>query len=245
MAIILSEYLRDGEIVLTGANSAVPAAACRLAQLTHAPNLTYVSGGSGAVNSRLSPLCASSCDFRNLNAECVLRLDDLFDLISSGIDVFFAGGLQIDRYGNCNMVGIGKEGGLRFRGPGSLGLPLSSRAKRVAIYTTRHDRRVFVERVDFSSSPGHDRIYKTGNTDAADDAVSGPDIVVTPLAVFDFRNAGRTMRLVSVHPGVSVDEVVRNTGFQIDIHDRISTTPEPSPSQVGLLRQLDTKGILR
>src|SRR5438105_15152581 len=108
MAAAMARNLRDGELVFMGASSLIPMAGTRLAQLTHAPNLTLMAGASGGVNTLLEPLAPSSGDYANLVAEAVLPFEDVLSLQSSGrIDVFFAGGLQIDQRGNCNLTAIG------------------------------------------------------------------------------------------------------------------------------------------
>ena len=109
MAAVLARQLRPGEVAIMGAVSALPQAACRLAQLTTAPGLWFIAGGSGAVNPHLDPLVASSCDERLLDADVVLPLPDVILLEGRGdlIDVFFAGGLQIDAHGNCNLGPVG------------------------------------------------------------------------------------------------------------------------------------------
>src|SRR4051794_29476030 len=89
MAAVMSRALKDGEIAGTGAGSAVARAACRLAQLQHAPNLSYVAGGSGAFNPFSEPLPASSCDYSNLLCETVIPLPDLIMTVANGkLDVF-------------------------------------------------------------------------------------------------------------------------------------------------------------
>src|SRR6187431_2344586 len=96
MTAALARGLRDEEVVVMGANSMIPMAAARLAQLAHAPNLTLISGPSGGVNSLVEPLAPSSGDYANLVAEATLSFDDVMMLqLGSRIDVFFAGGLQI------------------------------------------------------------------------------------------------------------------------------------------------------
>ncbi|MFQ5911329.1 MAG: CoA-transferase subunit beta, partial [Thermoplasmata archaeon] len=205
MAAAMSHHLRDGEVVIMGAYSALPMLASRLAQLTHAPNVSFICGGSGAINPRLEPLPESSCDDRLLRAECIYALPDVIDLEARPeIDVFFAGGLQIDAKGNCNLVGIGKPGEIKFRGPGSVGLPFLSRAGRYIIYTMAHNTRNFVPEVDFISGPG----FVDGEL-----LSDGPSLVVTPLCVMDFED--KKMRLKSTHPGVTVEMVKENAGFEI------------------------------
>lgn len=237
MAAALCHALRDGEVVVIGANPLIPLAAARLAQLTHAPNLTILVGASGGVNTLAEPLAPSSGDYANLIGEAVLDFPSIMMLQMSGhTDVFFAGGLQIDRRGNCNLVGVGDPAHPTLRGPGSAGLPWSQRSERALLYTGSHTVKVFVPQVDFVSAPGWP-VSAAGN-------VRGPELVVTPLAVMDFTSDGE-MRLASVHPGVSVQEVVENTGFELALPEgEVPTTPEPTPTELEHMRQLDVDGLL-
>lgn len=235
MAAAMSHHLKDGEVVIMGAFSALPMLASRLAQLTHAPNLSFICGGSGAINPLLEPLPESSCDDRLLKAECIYPLPDVIDLEARPeIDVFFAGGLQIDAQGNCNLIGIGKPGEMKFRGPGSVGLPFLSRAGRYVIYTMAHNTRNFVPKVDFISGPGFVE---------AELVSSGPSLVVTPLCVMDFEN--KKMRLKSTHPDVTVEMVKENTGFEIIVPDKVEGTPLPTDEELEILRRVDPAGAAR
>jgi glutaconate CoA-transferase subunit B len=235
MAATMARHLRDGEVAITGAVSAIPMLACRLAQLTHAPNLAWIAGGSGAVNPRLAPLPASSCDDTLLDADTHLPLGEVIDLEGyPRIDVFFAGGLQIDGRGSCNLIGLGTPDAWTLRGPGSVGLPFLARAGRVVLYTTGHTTRVFVERVAYVSGPGHtDRVLPGG----------GPALVVTPLCVLTFQD--RRPRLALLHPGVDVETVVENTGFPLDVPSEVPSTPMPSQDELTLMRRLDPDGVAR
>ncbi|MFQ6107108.1 MAG: CoA-transferase subunit beta [Thermoplasmata archaeon] len=236
MASVLSKHLKDGEVAIMGAFSAIPMLASRLAQMTHAPNLTYIAGGSGAVNPLLKPLVASSCDDRLLRAEAVLPLSDVIDFEArTEIDIFFAGGLQIDARGNCNLIGVGMPDEIKFRGPGSVGLPFLSRARRYAIYAMNHSTRTFVEEVDFVSGPGF--------AESKDFPGGGPSIVVTPICVMAFAEEG--VRLVSVHPGVSADDVVKNTGFELQMPGETPETEIPTGEELELMREIDPLGVAR
>lgn len=236
MAATMSHALRDGEVVVAGANSLLPMAAARLAQLTHAPNLSLVAGASGGVNSLMEPLVPSSGDYSNLVAEAVLSFPEVLMMQMGGnADVFFAGGVQIDRRGNCNLAYVGAQEKPLLRGPGSAGLPWAAACKRTILYTTSHNTRLFVPKVDFISlagwpeKPSHEH---------------GPGLVVTPLAVMDFTSEG-DMRLVSVHSGVTIDEVVRNTGFEMIMpQSEAPTTPQPTPEEMRLMREFDLDGLL-
>jgi glutaconate CoA-transferase subunit B len=235
MAVEMSRHLADGEVAIMGAVSALPMAACRLAQLRHAPRLSFVAGGSGAVNPRLHPLPESSCDERLLEAQGVLPLSEVVMLEGRGdlFDVFFAGGLQIDAYGNCNLQRIGEAAHPKLRGPGGVGLPFLPLAGRVVIYTMSHDTRTFVEKVDFISGAARSVTGK------------GPVLIVTPLCTFDFDRGTRRARLRTTHPGVTAADVLARTGFELAPSRAVAETRPPSPEELDTLRHIDSDGILR
>ena len=225
MAGVISHAVKDGEVAIIGANSALPLLGLRLAQLTHAPDLTIIAGGSGAVNPATRSIPASSCDASLLEAEAVLPLSEVIDYEGkTEIDVFFAGGLQIDATGACNLIGLGPYPNLKLRGPGTVGLAFLSRARRVVLYTLSHTTRTFVPKVDHVSG--------RGNT----------ALVVTPLATMDLQ--GGRMRLASVHPGVSPHDVAANTGFEF-LWEDVPTTAAPTAEELAILRELDPEGIAR
>ena len=239
MAAVMARQLRPGEVAIMGAVSALPQAACRLAQLTTAPGLWFVAGGSGAVNPHLNPLVASSCDERLLEADAVMTLPDVILVEGRGdlIDVFFAGGLQIDAYGNCNLGPVGPWTRPTLRGPGGVGLPFVSRAGRVVIYSMSHDRRTFVEHVDFISGPG----FVDGR---AAHPGGGPSLIVTPLCTMDFDPATHRARLVMLHPGVTRAQVLAATGFTPILPARLETTAPPTAEELSILRRMDPGGLL-
>jgi len=245
MAIELAAHLRDDDVAVMGTASALPQVACRLAQLTHAPGLWYIAGGTCSVNPHLSPVVQSCCDYDLLRADTAIPLSDVVLLEGRGdvLTVFFAGGLQIDAYGNCNLVAVGEYSRPSLRGPGTVGLPFLSRVGRVLIYTQSHNRRTFVEKVDFLSGPG----FLGGPAEWASAGLSGggPALVVTPLCTMGFDPESLRMRLVSVHPGVEIDEVRDATGFDLLIPDSVPVTSAPTSRQLSILRDLDTDGLLK
>jgi glutaconate CoA-transferase subunit B len=240
MAAAMAHALRDGDVVVMGASSMIPLAAARLAQLTHAPNLTLIAGASGGVNTLVEPLVPSSGDYANLVAEAVLPFEEVMMLQMGGrADVFFVGGLQIDRWGNCNLAYSGAVERPDLRGPGSAGIPWAARSARTILYTTSHTPRVFVPKVDFVSLAGWPEPgQEWANVGAR------PYLVVTSLAVMDF-SPGGLMRLVSIHPGATLDKVIEGTGFDLIMPDGdVPTTPEPTAEELSLMRDFDVDGLL-
>ncbi len=246
MAVVISRAVRDGMFTGAGTGCWEVAAGLRLAQLTHAPNLTFTWGGSGAVNARL-PFLPPSLNGDEALAECegAISLEDMFDLELRGrFDVMFASAMQVDQYGNLNLAGIGPHDRPKLRGPGTVGLEFAPFAGELVIFLRSHSRQTLVERVDFISGIG----YGTGPGSRArwgiDDS-RGPVLVVSNLAVMDFEAASKRVRLKSVHPGVSVQQVKEQTGFELVIPDEVPETPPPSDEELRLLRtRIDRGGLL-
>ncbi len=234
----MAREFRDGEVVVMGAVPAIPLAACRLAKAMHAPDLSYIVGGSGTVNSKAFP--ASSCDPILGQDAIALPLPDVVLLEGRGdaLDVFCAGGLQIDAHGNCNLIVVGDWASPALRGPGTVGLPFLPVTRRSVIYTTAHNPKTLVERVDFVSGPGH----ASGAGQARDYRKEGPSLVVTPMAKLDFHD-GR-MRLRSLHPGHTETEVREATGFEFGSGYSIGVTEPPSDEELSILRDIDTQRVL-
>lgn len=239
MAAAISHALRDGETLFIGANPLIPFAGARLAQLTHAPNLAMIAGASGGVNPLLDPLAPSSGDYANLVAEAVLPFHEVLMMFMGGHgDVFFAGGLQIDQHGNCNLATVGRHDNPMLRGPGSAGIPWACRARRTILYTTAHTRRIFVSKADFVSLAGWPEVSIAGSVSVA------PELVITPLAVLDFTKDG-LMRLVSVHAGVTPEEVADNTAFELVMPTgEVPTTAQPTIQEMLHMRTFDLDGLL-
>lgn len=242
MAVVMARSFSDGEVIVMGAVPALPLAACRLAKARHAPSLSYIVGGSGTVNPAPDALPRSSCDPALAPAASVLPLPEVVLLEGRGdaLDVFCAGGLQIDAYGNCNLVAVGDWQRPGLRGPGTVGLPYLPAVRRSLIYTAAHSTRTFVERVDFVSGPGHPSSPAEERSYRGD----GPSLVVTPLATLDFDPADHRMRLATVHPGVGEDEVQAATGFELAPSTPTTTEP-PTTEELTTLRRLDPDGVLQ
>ena len=236
-----------------GANQVVSLAANRLAQITVAPNMWLFSGGAGVYNGKFDTLPISTWDPRaSHGAECRILLSDVVDnstkgrgpghRIKRGGSGF--GGLQVDKYGNLNMIGAGgPHPRLKFRGPGTVGtLWLGSGPNN--LYFEHHNKRIFVEKLAYRSAAGWmeggDSRIKTLN------GREGPQLVWTPICVCDFTEDEHRMRLVSVHPGHTVEEVVENTGFELVIPDNVPTTTPPTDWELNMLRtRVDRGGLLK
>jgi len=245
MACELAARLRDGEIAIVGGASPVPMAAALLAQRTHAPNLTLLTG-SGAVNPRPRRLAPSGGDFAYAgSAEAFFSIEDTFDDTERGRwDVGIFGGIEIDPYGNVNLTYVGGDlRAPRFRGPGLVNVGLLSNVARSMLCVERHDTAVFVESISFVSGAGRRR--PGGAPHAATRLGTGPDACVTSLATLDFGDDDR-LALATVHPGVDAATVRARTGFPLGGPADPPVTPAPDPAALAVLRgDVDPTGVLR
>lgn len=223
-----------------------PNIACNLARYTVAPDLEliYESGVYGAQPARL-PLSIGDPTLVT-GAISVMPMADLFGLyLQRGlVEVALLGGAQIDRYGNLNTTVIGPYGSPKVRLPGSGGAcEIAINAQQIYIIM-RLSPRSFVENLDFVTSPGH----MTGGDARAQAGLpgAGPQLVVTDRAILNFDNPEREMQLVSLHPGVTLDEVRENVGWDIRTVESVGETPAPSAEELRLIREeLDPTGMYR
>lgn len=242
IAVVFARDIQDGELGILGAAAAIPMAACRLAQRMHAPNMNWISGGSGCVNPR-GTLIASSSSYRaSRGADTYLRLEDVSAIENRRIDFFFAGGIQCDPYGNLNLVGVGDWKRPKFRAPGTIGLVFLPRTKRFYIYTTSHNPRLFVETLDFRSGIG----FLSGREEweKANFPGGGPSLVVTDIATLDFDPQTLRMRLKTFNPGKKIEEIQEKTGFDLVVPDHVPETQPPSEEELTILREIDANRLL-
>jgi glutaconate CoA-transferase subunit B len=220
----MARAIRDGETVFHGIASPMPMAAILLARATHAKTLTYLNLPGGVNPAGLKPERYSSIT-GNLaeQGNCYFPLADIFDLaMRGGLDTAFFSGVQFDAAGNVNASVIGTYNRPRVRLPGGAGsavlLPV---VKRAILWRTKHDRRTFVQHVDF--------ITARGNIDK----------IITPLAVFVYRE-GRLL-LERLHPHTSPEEVADNTGFALEplSAEGPGQTVPPTQAELFMLNRID------
>jgi glutaconate CoA-transferase subunit B len=227
--------LEDGRTVAVG--TGVPCAAAMLAQKTHAPNLTIVFE-AGGVAPQLPTMPISVGDSRTFyRGLMATSMADIMETCQRGlIDYTFLGGAQIDAFGNLNSTLIGPDYDRpRVRFPGSGGAnDLASLCWRILVVTS-HDRRRFVEKLDFLTTPG----YLTGpgaRERAGLPAGTGPYRVITDLAVLGYDDQTKRMQVLSLHPGVTFEEVQAATGFALEAVSPLAETPPPGKEELHLLR---------
>jgi glutaconate CoA-transferase subunit B len=251
MAVVLARELQDGDVLRVGVAMPVVEAAVRLAHLRHGPNMELIFLGArmNVFHLHSLPLPAFGWDRRVVRwAESYSDAGHRFDRVKDwNRHVFFIGGVQVDPYGNTNLIGVGADyRRLKFRGPGSVGTPtLSTHVGRYYIVLNSHSPRIFVERCDFISAYG----WGSGGAEARKRLGlpgGGPKYCVTPLCVMDFADESKRMRLRSVHAGVSETVVRAQTGFALEMSSPVLTTDPPTEEELRVLRtRVDLTGFLR
>jgi acyl CoA:acetate/3-ketoacid CoA transferase beta subunit len=225
-----AEAWRGDGAILGSPMGLIPTLGARLAQLTFAPDLLVSDGEAG--------LLAPSGDGRV--TEGWLPYRSVFTMVAAGRRHVMMGASQLDRFGNQNISCIGDWARPKAQLLGVRGAPGNSINHPVSYWLPRHSRRVLVERVDMACGIGYDRAAALG---APGNRFHEVRVVVTNLAVLDFRTPARTMRLRSVHPGISVSEVLAATGFPLTMPDEVPFTRRPSAGELALIRdQLDPAG---
>ncbi|UFR05075.1 CoA-transferase [Streptomyces sp. Go40/10] len=224
--IACAEAWRGAGEVLASPMGLIPSLGARLARLTFAPDLLLTDGEALLVRPDGTP-------------EGWLPYRQHLELVAGGRRHVMMGASQLDRYGNQNISCVGDWARPRRQLLGVRGAPLNTLNNPTSYWVPRHSRRVFVERVDMVCGVGYDRAAELGGAARYHHV----ERVVTDLAVLDFATPGHTMRLVSVHPGVSAEEVREATGFPLAGPDEVPCTREPEAGELRLIREvLDPRG---
>ena len=235
MICVASRLLEDGSTV--GVGTGAPCAAAMLAQKTHAPSL-FIVFEAGGLAPMLPSMPISVGDSRTFyRALMATSMNDILEACQRGmVDYTFLGGAQIDAYGNLNSTVIGDYHRPKVRFPGSGGAnDLASFCWRTLVVTPQDTRR-FVEKVDFITTPGY--LAGPGAREAVGlPAGTGPYKVITNLAVLGFHDETKRMQVESLHPGIGVDEVHANTGFELLEADEIAASEPPTEEELRILRE--------
>lgn len=235
MAVAGARELKDGEIV--GVGLGLPVVASFLAKRTHAPHITILLelgvvdpepidiGVDGLSDPRIWYRAKSHTSFADM----------LGSVLHKGlVDVGFLGALEVDAYGNLNTTLLGDPKGKyrRFTGSGG-GNDIASCARRTVV-TIRHEARKLNEAVAFVTSPGN---LRGGNDREKLGLLGAPSRVITDKAIFDFDPQSKRMRLKSIHPNTTLEDVLSNMNFEPVIPDDLPVTEPPTPEQLRLIRE--------
>ena len=239
-----ASVLEDKKSVFVG--TGLPIVATMLAQRTHAPHLLIVfeAGGLGPQIPELPVSVGESRTyFRGVAAS---SMHDVMSISQAGyVDFGFLGAAQMDVYGNINTTVIGDHDLPKVRLPGSGGAnDVGSFSQRLIIIIANQTKRTFVNQLDFLTTPGY--LDGPGGRERAGLPVgSGPYRVITQFGMYGFDSETKRLKLISLHPGVSIAEVRENSSFEIIIPDKIETSPEPTEEHLRILREeIDPAGIV-
>ena len=239
---VAASLLEDLKSAILG--TGLPLLAGLLAQKTHAPNLLLIfeAGGYGAQVPQLPISVGDSRTFYRAN-----QASSMHDVMSSGqaghIDYGFLGAAQIDCYGNLNTTVLGPHDRPLVRLPGSGGAADIGSFAWKTIVIMQQDERRFARTLGFLTTPGY--LDGPGARERAGLPVgTGPYRVITQLGLYDFAPETARMRLCAVHPGVTVEEALQASGFELLVAPEPGVTTPPTAEQVRILRQLDPTGLI-
>jgi glutaconate CoA-transferase subunit B len=234
MMVAAARALAGARVVFVGVG--LPNAACNLARRTVAPDLelVYESGVYGAQPSRLPLSIGDPCLVTG--ALSVMSMAHLFQYYLQGglIDMGFLGAAQIDRYGNLNSTVIGPYNNPKTRLPGSGGACEISLLARRVLVIARLNRRTFVEKLDFQTSPG----YLTGGDSRTtlNASGAGPEAVITDLGILRTAAGTRELELAALHPGCTAEQVQEQVGWPLRVASDLMTTLAPTSAELHILR---------
>jgi len=239
MTIAASRALKSDDVCFVGIGA--PSAACNVARLTHAPDITliYESGTIGTAPQVL-PLSIGDgelCD----TAVTTVSVPEMFRYWLQGgrISIGFLGAAQIDKFGNINTTVIGDYAHPRTRLPGGGGAPEIATSSKEIYITMAQSRRGMVEKIDFYTSFGHgdggDHRQRLGIDS------KGPTLLITDLAIWKPDPDSKEFTVVSLHPEVTRDKVQETCGWTVKFADTLALTPEPTDLELRTLRDLKAR----
>lgn len=235
-AIACAEVFRGSGEVMASAFGTAPTLGARLAKLTFEPDLVLTDGDAAL----MAGAPALGTPPASLVLESHMPYRKVFDVVWSGRRNLIMMASQIDRTGNQNISAIGEWSRPKAQLVGVRGAPGNTVHHPTSYWVPNHSTRSFVAQVDVVSGVGYERAAAAGPSATRFHHI---DQVVSNLGAFDFETPDHGMRLRSIHPGVTVDEIVAATGFELVVPDDVPFTREPTPEELELLRTvLDPRG---
>ncbi|MFL5084642.1 MAG: CoA-transferase subunit beta [Xanthobacteraceae bacterium] len=239
MTIAAARALRNDDVCFVGIG--MPSATANLARLTHAPDITLIyESGTIATKPNVLPLSIGDgelCD----TALTTVSVPEMFRYWVQGgrISVGFLGGAQIDRFANLNTTVVGRYDKPKVRLPGGGGAPEIATSCGEIFIIMGQSKRSFVDKLDFITSLGHGAGY--GDRERLGAKTKGPTKLVTDLAVFEPHAETKEMTVVSIHPGVTREQIQENTGWAVRYAGKVGETPAPTVQELEVLRELNAR----
>ena len=243
LAVMTSRLLEDKKTVFVGIG--LPMAAALLAQLTRSPALSIIfEGGIIAPELKHGEMPLSTNEVRaGRRAMAFCDITDIFLYQQRGyIDYGLLGAAQIDQYGNINTSVIGDFNRPKVRFPGSGGAnDIASSSTRVLI-TLIHEKRRFVKKVDFVTSPG----YLTGNNSRMNSGLifGGPFKVITDLGIMGFDQKSKRLKVEAIQSDATIQQIRENTGFELLIAESLQKIEAPREDELRILREIDPEKVM-
>jgi glutaconate CoA-transferase, subunit B len=239
MTVAAARALKSSDVCFVGIGQ--PSAACNLARLTHAPDITLIyESGTIATKPSILPLSIGDGELCE-TALTTVSVPEMFRYWLQGgrITIGFLGGAQIDKYANLNTTVVGPYDKPKVRLPGGGGAPeIATSCGEIFIIMTQ-GKRGFVEKLDFFTSLGH------GDGGAYREklgvSTKGPTRLITDLCVFEPDPQSKEMTVTSIHPGVTRDQIDANTGWRVRYANAVAETPEPRAAELAALRELHAR----
>ncbi len=239
MTVEAARALANDDICFVGIG--LPSAACNLARLTHAPGLTLVYE-SGTLETKPDVLPLSIGDGELCEtALTTVPVPEMFQYWLQGgrITVGFLGGAQVDRFGNLNSTVVGDYARPRVRLPGSGGATEIATACQRIFIVMPHGPRAFVEKLDFLTSLGYGPTGRERRTLGL--TSQGPVLIVTDLCTMRPHPDTNEFEVVTLHPGVTREQVIENTGWPVRFRNVVESTPAPTAHELDALRDLKAR----
>jgi glutaconate CoA-transferase, subunit B len=239
MTIAAARALSNDDVCFVGIGA--PSAACNVARLTHAPDITliYESGTIGTAPDVL-PLSIGDGELSE-TAVTTVSVPEMFRYWLQGgrVTIGFLGAAQLDRFGNINTTVIGDYHHPKTRLPGGGGAPEIASSCGEIYITLKQSKRAMVEKIDFFTSFGHG---DGGNArEKLGLSTKGPTRLITDLAIWKADPVSREFVVTSLHPGVTREQVQDTCGWTVRFADRLDTTPAPTATELQTLRDLKAR----
>jgi glutaconate CoA-transferase, subunit B len=239
MTVAAARALTNSDVCFVGIGA--PSAACNLARLTHAPDIVLIYE-SGTIETKPNVLPLSIGDGELCETALVtVPVPEMFRYWLQGgrITTGFLGGAQIDKFANLNTTVVGPYNKPKVRLPGGGGAPEIATSCGQVFITMSQSKRTFVDKIDFVTSLGHG---KGGDfREKLGVKTKGPTKVLTDLCVMEPDAKTKELTVVSLHPGVTRDQVIEATGWPIKFSDKVSETPPPTKEELTVLRDLHAR----